>query len=152
MDSDVAPRTCASGSPSLHRPWCDGTLSFATRASLLVGNLTLAEKLAIFMLTNMRGGIPRLNIKPFGWDSTDIEGVDPQQELGYGFNNTVFPHAIGLGATFDLDLVAEVSRATAVEARILESWYYRASGGNLLAATSFDGGCYVAVHVAQCAI
>ena len=69
------------------------------------------------------------------WDATDIEGVDDQV---FGYNNTCFPHAIGLGATWDIPLIQEVSQVTATEARVLEHLYWEQSG--VLYATSFDGG------------
>ena len=43
------------------------------------------------------------------------------------YNNTCFPHAIGLGATWDVELIAEVSRITATEARVLEHLYWERS-------------------------
>ena len=46
--------------------------------------------------------------------------------------------AIGLGATWDVDLINEVSRITATEARVLEHLYWERSA--VLYATSFDGG------------
>jgi len=107
------------------------------RSKALTANLTLTEKLGIFMLSGQLRGIPRLNIKSFRWDATDIEGVDDQV---FKYNNTCFPHAIGLGATFDLDLIREVSTVTATEARALERLYYDSSDGAQLYATSFDGG------------
>lgn len=105
------------------------------RADLLVSTLTLEEKIKTFMLTGMLAGIPRLGIAPFRWDATDIEGVDDQV---FKYNNTCFPHAIGLGATWDLPLIKEVSEITATEARILEHLYWERSA--VLYATSFDGG------------
>ena len=54
------------------------SLSMAERAAALVRNLTLDEKLNTFMLVNQLHGIPRLNVKRFRWDATDIEGVDDQ--------------------------------------------------------------------------
>lgn len=71
-------RTCAPGSPAVEMPFCDTTKSMAERAAALVANLTLQEKLDTFMLTGQLKGIPRLNVKKFRWDATDIEGVDDQ--------------------------------------------------------------------------
>ena len=59
-------------------------------------NLTQAEKLNTFMLVGQLHGVPRLNVKSFRWDATDIEGVDDQV---FTFNNTCFPHAIGWAGT-----------------------------------------------------
>jgi hypothetical protein len=72
-------RTCDASSPSHALPWCDAaTKSMAERAEALVSNLTMEEKLNTFMISGMLSGIPRLNIKSFRWDATDIEGVDDQ--------------------------------------------------------------------------
>jgi len=59
-------------------PFCDQTKTMAERAAALVANLTMQEKLSTFMLTGQLDGIPRLNVKKFRWDATDIEGVDDQ--------------------------------------------------------------------------
>ena len=53
---------------------------------------------------------------------------------------SVFVHAIGQAATFDLDLVARISNATLYEARAVGQVVYRASGGTVRAGTSCDGG------------
>ncbi len=55
-------------------------------------------------------------------------------------NVSVFVHAIGQAAAFDLDLVARVSNATLYEARAVGQAVYRASGGTVWAGTSCDGG------------
>ena len=59
----------------------------------------------------MLGYVKRLNLKGTHWDSTCIHGVP---NAG---NATVFPHAIALGASFDVDLVRRVGLATATEMR-----------------------------------
>ena len=69
----------------------------------------------------------RLNIKLFGWDNSSPHGVDgdrgqdPDWRNGLVplLNTTVYPMPIGLGATFDLGIIEDVSRRTAVEARVL---------------------------------
>jgi beta-glucosidase len=107
------------------------------RANALVANLTMAEKLNTFMLTGQLHGIGRLNVKSFRWDATDIEGVDDQV---FHFNNTCFPHAVGIGATWDRELIAEISQITAIEARVLEEKYWVEHHGTYIGATNFDGG------------
>jgi hypothetical protein len=71
-------RTCAPDSIAASMPFCDQTKPMAERAAALVANLTMQEKLSTFMLTGQLDGIPRLNVKKFRWDATDIEGVDDQ--------------------------------------------------------------------------
>ena len=84
------------------------------RAAALVANLTMAEKLNTFMLVGQLHGVPRLNVKSFRWDATDIEGVDDQV---FKFNNTCFPHAIGIGATFDRDMMRSMASVVGREQR-----------------------------------
>ena len=55
-------------------------------------------------------------------------------------NVSVFPHAIAQAASFDADLVTRLSRATLYEARTVGQIIYRASGGEVWAGTSCDGG------------
>eukprot|EP01043_Picozoa_sp_COSAG02_P000932 COSAG02_NODE_19_length_53976_cov_37.338512_14_plen_745_part_00 len=130
-------RTCAPGSPAAGLKFCDQSLSMEARAAALVANLTIAEKLNTFMLVGQLHGVPRLNVKSFRWDATDIEGVDDQV---FKFNNTCFPHAIGIGATFDRDMIREISQVTAIEARVLEQKYWTLHNGAYIGATNFDGG------------
>ena len=59
--------TCAPGSPVEHERFCDASLSFEERAAALVSNLTLAEKLDLWTVNEMKLNIPRLNIKGFEW-------------------------------------------------------------------------------------
>jgi beta-glucosidase len=122
--------------------FCDTSLSMHVRAAALVANLTLEEKLDTFMLTGQLKGIPRLNIKSFRWDATDIEGVDDQV---FKYNNTCYPHAIGIGATWDRELITEIGQITSIEARVLEEKYWICSPthcayGLYIGATNFDGG------------
>ena len=55
-------------------------------------------------------------------------------------NDRCFPHAIGIGATWDRQLIKEISQITAVEARVLEQKYWALHNGTYIGATSFDGG------------
>ena len=90
----------------------------------------------------------RLNIKLFGWDNSSPHGVDgdrgqdPDWRNGLvpALNTTVYPMPIGLGATFDLGIIEDVSRRTAVEARVLHKLYYEASNGTFISGTNFDYG------------
>src|SRR5690606_13483220 len=59
--------------------------------------------------------IERLGIPPYGWWNEALHGV------GRSGTATVFPQAIGLGATFDADLAFEVSSAISDEARAMHN-------------------------------
>ena len=107
--------TCAPHSPSAGERFCNASLSFEERSMALVQKLTVAEKLDLWTVTNMRHPIPRLNIKGFNMGATRIHGGT--------FNRpnvstaTVGPHAINQAASFDLELVERLSNVTAAEMR-----------------------------------
>lgn len=81
----------------------------ARRAAALVAALTLDEKIA--QLQTEAPAIPRLGIAAYDWWSEALHGVARNGPA------TVFPQAIGLAATFDVELMRRVGRAIADEAR-----------------------------------
>jgi len=64
-------------------------------------------------MMNATPAIPRLNIPPYDWWNESLHGV---ARSGVA---TVFPQAIGLGATFDEDLIFRISSAISDEARAM---------------------------------
>lgn len=92
-------------------PYLDPSLPVAERAKDLVSRLTLEEK-ALQMMNNSPA-IPRLGIPEYDWWNEALHGV------GRAGIATVFPQAIGLGATFDQDLAYRVSSAISDEARAM---------------------------------
>ena len=83
--------------------------SFARRARALVGQMTLAEKVA--SLHQAVPAIPRLGLAAFRTGTEALHGVS---WLGTA---TVFPQPVGLAASWDTDLVRRVGDAVATEAR-----------------------------------
>ncbi len=81
----------------------------AARLADLVARLTLAEKVAL--LHQHQAAIPRLDIAAFRTGTEALHGV---AWLGIA---TVFPQAVGLGATWDPDLVRRVGAAVGDEVR-----------------------------------
>ncbi len=79
------------------------------RADDIISQMTLEEKFA--QLMNETPGIPRLGIEPYDWWNEGLHGV------GRSGRATVFPQPIGLGATFDPDMVQQIGDAIATEAR-----------------------------------
>jgi beta-glucosidase len=75
----------------------------------LVSRMTLEEKVAQMM--HAAPAIPRLGVPEYDWWNEALHGV--------AFNGvaTVFPQAIGLGATFDPRLVGRVAEVISTEAR-----------------------------------
>jgi beta-glucosidase len=84
-------------------------LPVSRRAEDLVSRMTLEEKVAQMM--NKAAGIERLGVPAYDWWNEALHGV------AYAGNATVFPQAIGLGATWDEDLIKTVATAISDEAR-----------------------------------
>ena len=92
----------------------------------LISKLTVEEK--IDQLLYNSPSIPRLNIPAYNWWSEALHGV------GRSGVATVFPQAIGMGATFDENLILRISSAISDEARAMynaatSQGYYQHYGG-----------------------
>ncbi|MFD5468594.1 glycoside hydrolase family 3 C-terminal domain-containing protein [Kitasatospora sp. NPDC127059] len=85
------------------------TLAPRKRVDDLLQRLTLDERLA--MLHQYAPAVPRLGLGPFRTGSEGLHGVS---WLGVA---TVFPQAVGLGASWDEDLVRGVAEAVSTELR-----------------------------------
>ena len=148
----VLPGTCEAGSPSFGLPFCDYNLPLDARVRDLQSRLTLEQRKALFVTPYPPSAYdPVLNLKSMWWDITCIQGLSLNQADPIR-NVTVFPNAIVQAASFDLDLVARISRATALEARILNVLNYNASGGTTWQGRSCDGGPLAnSMHDPRCA-
>jgi beta-glucosidase len=116
LDTSLITRGAYVNSPSLPEaapeaglPFRDPALAMRDRAEDLLGRLTLEERLA--MLHQYAPGVPRLGLAPFRTGTEALHGV---AWLGPA---TVFPQAVGLGATWDEDLVRTVGEAVSTELR-----------------------------------
>jgi beta-glucosidase len=89
-------------------PYLDTSLALDQRVDDLVSRMTLEEKVSQMM--NAAPAIPRLGIPEYDWWNEALHGV------AFGVA-TVFPQAIGLGATFDPQLINRVSTVISEEAR-----------------------------------
>lgn len=89
-------------------PYLDTSLQLDQRVDDLVSRMTLEEKVSQMM--NAAPAIPRLGIPEYDWWNEALHGV------AFGIA-TVFPQAIGLGATFDPQLISRVSTVISEEAR-----------------------------------
>ena len=101
------------------------------KAADLISQMTLDEKISMMM--NSTPGVERLGIKPYDWWNEALHGVARNGRA------TVFPEPIGLGATFDPDLVRKIGdivsdegRAKFEKAREMEN-YNRYTGLTFLA-------------------
>src|SRR5512143_458839 len=93
----------------LKAPYLDPALPAERRADDLVSRMTLEEKISQMM--NAAPAISRLGIPEYDWWNEALHGV------AFSGVATVFPQAIGLGATFDSDLVGRVAAVISTEAR-----------------------------------
>lgn len=91
------------------KPWLDTSRSFEERAAALVSQMTLEEKAA--QMANGAPAIPRLGVPAYDWWNEALHGV---ARAGAA---TVYPQAIGMAATFDVPLMAQISSAISDEAR-----------------------------------
>jgi len=90
-------------------PFLNPALGIEERVNDLVGRLTLDEKISQMM--NASPAIERLGIPAYDWWNECLHGV------GRAGLATVFPQAIGLGATWDKELIYKVATAISDEAR-----------------------------------
>lgn len=91
----------------------NSTLSIDERVYALISKLTLDEKVQQMM--HNTPAIPRLGIPAYDWWNEALHGV------GRSGNATVFPQAIGLAATFDIDLAYRTASAVSDEARAIHN-------------------------------
>ena len=95
--------------PAQQAPYLDTKLPAADRAHDLVGRMTLDEKVA--QLEDWATAIPRLGIPDYQTWNEALHGV---ARAGYA---TVFPQAIGMGATWDPSIVQAMGNVISTEAR-----------------------------------
>ncbi len=95
--------------------YLDTDLSFARRAEDLTARMSTKEKIA--QIISAAPALERLGIPEMDWWSEALHGAAREGTA------TMFPQSIGLGATFDPQLVGEVGRAVGQEARIKYEQY-----------------------------
>ncbi|HWF89059.1 MAG TPA: glycoside hydrolase family 3 C-terminal domain-containing protein, partial [Pyrinomonadaceae bacterium] len=105
----VSPATTQEPQPEASAPYRDPRLPLQQRVDDLISRMTLEEKVSQMM--NAAPAIPRLGIPQYDWWNEALHGV------AFSGIATVFPQAIGLGATFDPPLVNRVANVISDEAR-----------------------------------
>ena len=105
----AVPARAQDSKPDPRAPYLNPSLPIEQRVNDLVSRMTLEEKVSQMM--NAAPAIPRLGIPEYDWWNEALHGV--------AFNGvaTVFPQAIGLGATFNPRLMARVAEVISTEAR-----------------------------------
>ena len=87
------------------------------KAAALVAKMTIEE--AASQLLHSSPAIPRLGVPAYDWWSEALHGV------ARAGTATCYPQAIGLGATFDRDLLQKIAASIALEARAKYNAYSR---------------------------
>jgi beta-glucosidase len=102
-------------------PFRDPKLPLEERVDNLVSLLTLDEKISF--LGQTLPAVPRLNIASFTNWTEGLHGIGWAR--GGNLTATQFPQSVGLGETWDTDLIRQVGEVEAYEARV----YYRKFNG-----------------------
>ncbi len=92
-------------------PYLNPDLPIDQRVDDLISRMSLAEKAS--QMVDAASDVPRLNVPKYGWWSEALHGVARAGKA------TIFPQAIGMAATFDPDLIHEVSSAISDEGRAM---------------------------------
>jgi beta-glucosidase len=104
-----SPATTQETKPDPGAPYLNPKLPLEQRVDDLISRMTLEEKVSQMM--NAAPAIPRLGIPQYDWWNEALHGV------AFSGVATVFPQAIGLGATFDPQLLNRVATVISDEAR-----------------------------------
>jgi beta-glucosidase len=104
-----SPATTQSTTQDPNAPYLNPSLPLDRRVDDLISRMTLEEKVSQMM--HAAPAIPRLGIPEYDWWNEALHGV---ARAGIA---TVFPQAIGLGATFDPQLMHRVATVISDEAR-----------------------------------
>ncbi|MDO7173748.1 glycoside hydrolase family 3 protein [Mariniflexile sp. AS56] len=101
--------SCKAQKTTISYEFQDESISIEQRVNNLVSRLTLKEKIS--QLRYDAPAIDRLGIPEYNWWNECLHGVARAGEA------TVFPQAIGMGATWNPDLIFEMGTAVSDEAR-----------------------------------
>ncbi|HEU4794999.1 MAG TPA: hypothetical protein VFT02_05165, partial [Pyrinomonadaceae bacterium] len=104
-----SPATTQESKPESGAPYLNPELGLDQRVDDLISRLTLEEKVSQMM--NAAPAIPRVGIPQYDWWNEALNGV------AFSGVATVFPQAIGLGATFNPPMVNRVATVISDEAR-----------------------------------
>ena len=94
-------------------PYQNPSLPVDRRVDDLVSRMNIDEKISQLHFDAV--AIPRLGLKQWGYWSEGLHGVARWKEA------TVFPQVIGLGSTWNPELIKKMSNVIGVEARIFNN-------------------------------
>jgi beta-glucosidase len=122
-------------------PFQNPDLPLEERVDNLASLLTLPEKVSLF---GVWPGVPRLGLRPLG-SVEGLHGVARGGPSNWGRRNpvptTIFPQEIGLGETWDPDLLRQAGGVEGYEARYLfQNEKYRGRGALVVFAPNADLG------------
>lgn len=122
-------------------PFRNPDLSIEERVSNIVSLMTLDEKIAFL---SQVPGVDRLGIKHMG-QVEGLHGLAQGQPGGWGrrdpITTTTFPQSIGMGETWDPDIVRQAGAIEGYEARyVYQSPKYKSRGGLIIRAPNADLG------------
>jgi beta-glucosidase len=109
LPSILAFTICTAASQAQQEPYLNTKLPAADRAHDLVSRMTLEEKVS--QLEDWATAIPRLGVPDYQTWNEALHGI---ARAGYA---TVFPQAIGMGATWDPNIVHAMGNVVSTEAR-----------------------------------
>ncbi|MGA2327584.1 MAG: glycoside hydrolase family 3 C-terminal domain-containing protein [Bryobacteraceae bacterium] len=115
-------------------PFRDPNLPLERRVDDLVSRLTLDEKIG--MLGQFQPAIPRLGIKAFTNFTEGLHGLGWVR--GGSVTATTFPQSVGLGDTWDPELLRQVGAVEGYEARVYFKKYDGARVGLAIRAPNVD--------------
>lgn len=119
-NGDYPPSVDCSSQPQSSYTFCDTSKSPEERATDLISRLTIDEIIA--QTSTIAPAISRLGINAYNWRSNCLHGWSSSG--GHWTNDlkwTVFPAPIGLGASFDPEVVEKVGSITSTEGRALHN-------------------------------
>ena len=104
------------------RPWFDQTLPRSQRVASLLAQLNAEEKIAQLVVDTPK--IARLGVPAYHWRNNILHGT-----VDNGVS-TQFPQAIGMAASWDIDLLHDAARVMADEQRAKHNIAVNNTGGD----------------------
>ena len=119
LSKNVPQSVLCQSAPQSAYPFCDTSQSFKNRASDLLSRLNITE--VIGQTSSIAPAISRLGINAYNWRSNCVHGWSKSGGSWGNLHWTVFPAPIGLGASFDTNLLNMAGKVTSDEGRALHN-------------------------------